>query len=151
MHRRNAAILALALMLTLSAIGTAHATASLECTIKDRGVEVELMGNVGSGDGAAIQIPHGSIKISAIPGKYPAMEFEIEAGQVVQQWTFGNELRMALRPEDKNDISVYLVIMAQIASGKHEITQYRGRYVLRVQGPKGEAEFKGPIKSCSAG
>ena len=36
-------------------------------------------------------------------------------------------------------------------SGDSDLGRYRGEYVLKVQGPKGESVLRGRLKDCSAG
>lgn len=133
------------------AAGSARATASFDCSIDDRNVTVELQGNLGSGDGAALQIPNGSIKIKPVRGKLDAVEFDVAKGTLAQQWTFDKELRIGLMTDEIKDVSAYLVIIAQQGKPKDDLTQWKGRYVLKIQGPKGATELKGTIKSCQAG
>ena len=47
---------------------------------------------------------------------------------------------------------MFLAIIAeQIKSADGDLDRYRGNYVLKVRGPKGESEFKGKLKGCDAG
>lgn len=140
----SAALLALA-------CGPAHATASFDCSISDKNVTVELQGSLGSGDGAALQIPNGEIKIKAVRGKFDAVEFDMAKGTLAQQWIFEKELRIGFMTDEVKDTSAYLVIIATQGKPKDDLTQWKGRYILKVQGPKGATELKGTIKSCQAG
>jgi hypothetical protein len=149
MPLRLKSILATALIVLAS--GSAHATASFDCTIEDKNVTVELQGNLGSGDGAALQIPNGAIKIKAVRGKFDAVMFDVAKGTLAQQWVFEKELRVGFMTDEIKDVSAYLMIIAQQGKPKDDLTQWKGRYVLKVQGPKGATELKGTIKSCQAG
>ena len=133
------------------ACGSAHATASFDCTISDKNVTVDLQGSLGSGDGAALQIPNGAIRIKPVRGKFEAIEFDVAKGSLAQQWTFDKELRIGIMTDEVKDVSAYLVIIAQQGKPKDDLTQWTGRYILKVQGPKGTTELKGTIKSCQAG
>jgi hypothetical protein len=144
-------MICLALPLLALAASPALATASFDCTIDDRNATIELFGNLGSGDGAALQLTQGSIKVKGIRGKFDAVEFNVEKGSLAQQWTYDKELRIGFITDEVKDVSAYLVIVAQQTKPKDELTQWRGRYVLKVLGPKGATELKGAIKSCQAG
>ncbi|MEW6451650.1 MAG: hypothetical protein AB1490_13415 [Pseudomonadota bacterium] len=133
------------------ACGSARATASFDCSIDDKNATVELHGNIGSGDGAALQLTQGTIKLKAVRGKFDAMEFSVEKGQLVQQWTYEKDLRIGFMTDEIKEVSAYLVIIAQQGKPKDDIAQYKGRYVLKVQSPKGSTEFKGTLRSCEAG
>jgi hypothetical protein len=143
--------LPLALLLGAFAAMPAHATASLTCSVADRNLSLELLGNIGSGHGAALQVTGGEIKLKAIPGKAQAATFEVAPGDVAQQWTFGKDLRIGLSPKKVGEQSIYLAIIAERVKGSEELDRYRGSYVLVLSGPKGETELKGQIKSCDAG
>ena len=44
---------------------------------------------------------------------------------------------------------MFLAIIAeQIKSADGDLDRYRGNFVLKVRGPKGESEFKGKLKGC---
>jgi hypothetical protein len=131
--------------------GSAHATASFDCSIDDRHVTVELHGNIGSGDGAMLQLTQGSIKLKAVRGKFDAVEFSVEKGHLVQQWTYAKDMRIGFMTDDIKDVSVYLIIIAREGKPKDDITQYKGRYILKVRSPKSATELKGTLKSCEAG
>jgi hypothetical protein len=61
-------------------------------------------------------------------------------------------LRIGITTDDVRDISVFLAIIAEQAkSAAGDMDRYRGSYVLKVRGPKGETEVKGKIKGCEAG
>jgi hypothetical protein len=149
MPRRLIPLVAAALL--VFAAGPAHATASFDCSIDDRNVTVELHGNIGSGDGAMLQLTQGSIKLKAVRGKFDATEFNVEKGHLVQQWTYEKDMRIGFMTDDVKDVSVYLIIIAQEGKPKDDITQYKGRYILKVQSPKGATQLKGTLKSCEAG
>jgi len=152
--RRLISLLAPALpvfALLVFAAGSAHATASFDCSIDDRNAAVELHGNIGSGDGAMLQLTQGSIKLKAVRGKFDAVEFNVEKGNLVQQWTYAKDMRIGFMTDEIKDVSVYLIIIAQEGKPKDDITQYKGRYILKVQSPKGATELKGTLKSCEAG
>jgi hypothetical protein len=141
----------LALPLLALAAGPALATASFDCAIDDKNATIELFGNLGSGDGAALQLSQGSIRIKAMRGKFDAVEFNVEKGTLARQWTYDKELRIGFATDEVTDVSAYLVIVAQQIKRKDDLTQWRGRYILKVQGPKGATELKGALKSCQAG
>ena len=148
---RYRSILALALPLLL-AVTPAKATASLTCDADDRNMSFDLLANMGSGDGGSIQLIGGTIKLKAVRGKFETTEFKIEPGHIAGQWSFGKELRIGIASDDVGGVSVYLAIIAeQVKSGAGDMDRYRGGYVLKVRGPKGETEIKGKIKSCDAG
>ena len=137
------------LLLALTA-WPAAATASLTCTVEDRNLKAELIGNIGSDNGAGVQITAGEIVLKPVRGKYDAMTLPLEAGTVAQFWTLDDELRIGLHLPDKNDTSGYLAILTRLVKGPGDIARYDGRYVLRTNGPKGPHELKGRAK-CDAG
>jgi hypothetical protein len=148
MKWRSLAVLTLALVPLGTA--TAGATASLTCDAEDGNASISLLANIGRGDGASIQAVGGEIKLKARRGKVDAAEFKIEAGQISEHWSFGDELRIGIQPNDVNGVSVYLAIIAK-KTGRGDTDRYRGRYVIKVNGPKGESTLEGRLKDCSAG
>lgn len=141
-----------ALPLLLGLGGPAGATASLTCSAKDRNLTFELLGNLGRGDGATVQLIGGEIKVAARPGKYGTLEFKIGPEAIASAWSFGKELRIGIKPEDSGEVSAFLAIIGEEAKGKpDDLTRWRGVYVLKLAGPKGEAEIKGRLKGCDAG
>jgi hypothetical protein len=126
------------------------ATATLTCDGDDRRVAFSLQGNVGRGPTAAIQITNASIKLKTPAGVTSDMEFDLESGQLIQQWLFEKELRLGIQTGEKSGTSVYLAIIAQQAKSGDDGEVYRGRYVLTVMGPKGTT-LRGRIKDCRAG
>ena len=149
---RLARLLSLAAVAALAAAVPAGATASLTCAADDRNLSFELLGNIGSGDGGAIQLIGGEIKLKPVPGKFTAREFKITPEHISGRWNFANELRIGVVPESVNDVSVFLAIIATRAKSRDsDLDRYRGEYVLKVQGPKGESVLKGRLKDCSAG
>src|SRR5436190_15466676 len=93
------------------ACGSAHATASFDCSIDDRNATIDLHGNIGSGDGAKLQLTQGSIKLKAVRGKFDAIEFSVEKGDLVQQWTYGKDMRIGFMTDEIKEVSAYLVII----------------------------------------
>ena len=149
---RLARILSLAAAPALAAPVPAGATASLTCEADDRNLSFDLLGNIGSGDGGAIQLIGGEIKLKSVRGKFDAREFKVAPEHFSGQWSFGKELRIGISPESVDEISVFLAIIAMRAkSGDSDLDRYRGEYVLKVQGPKGESIVRGWLKDCSAG
>ena len=143
---------AVALPLFRWASAPAWATASLTCGANDRNLSLELLGNLGSGDGGAIQLIGGTITLKAVRGKFDATEFKIGSDHIAGQWSFGKELRIGIAPDEVGNVSVFLAIIAeQIKSADGDLDRYRGNYVLKVRGPKGESELKGKLKGCDAG
>jgi hypothetical protein len=140
-----------AILVLLAALGPAHATATLTCSAEDRQVSLELFGNIGSGDGATVQITEGSIKLKPWRGKFDAVEFKVEPANMAGSWSFGKELRIGISPEPVKDISVYLAIIAERTARGSDIERYRGTYVLKVYGPKGQTELRGRLKDCDDG
>jgi len=55
----------------------AGATASLTCAADDRNLSFDLLGNIGSGDGGAIQLIEGEIKLKSVRGKFDARQFKV--------------------------------------------------------------------------
>ena len=150
--RRLARILSLAAAPALAAVVPAGATASLTCAADDRNLSFDLLGNIGSSDGDGIQLIEGEIKLKSVRGKFDAREFKIAAKHLSAQWSFGKELRIGIAPESVDDVAVFLAIIAMRAkSGDSDLGSYRGEYVLKVQGPKGESVLRGLLKDCSAG
>ena len=143
-------ILALGLPILLAAT-PAKATASLTCNAADRNVSFDLLANMSSSDGGSIQLIGGTIRLKAVRGKFEATEFKIESAHIAGQWNFGKELRLGIASDEVRDISVYLAIIAELTKGGDDMDHYRGGYVLKVRGPKGETELKGKIKGCDAG
>ena len=149
---RLARILSLAAAAALAAAVPAEATASLTCEANDRNLSFDLLGNIGSGDGDRIQLIGGEIKLKSVRGKFDAREFKIAAKHLSGQWSFGKELRIGISPENVDEVSVFLAIIVMRAkSGDSDLGRYRGEYVLKVQGPKGESVLKGRLKGCTAG
>ena len=149
---RLARILSLAAAPALAAAVPAGATASLTCEADDRNLSFDLLGNIGSGDGGAIQLIGGEIKLKSVRGKFDAREFKVAPEHISGQWTFGKELRIGISPESIDEVSVFLAIIAtRTNSGDSDLDRYRGEYVLKVQGPKGESMLRGRLKDCSAG
>jgi hypothetical protein len=145
------ALLRLAWILSLAGAVPAGATASLTCEADDRNLSFNLLGNIGSGDGGAIQLIGGEIKLKSVRGKFDAREFKIAPKHLSGQWSFGKELRIGVSPESVDEVSVFLAIIARANSGDSGLGRYRGEYVLKVQGPKGESVLKGRLKDCTAG
>ena len=149
---RLARILSLAAAPALAAVVPAGATASLTCAADDRNLSFDLLGNIGSGDGGAIQLIEGEIKLKSVRGKFDARQFKVAPEHISGKWSFGKELRIGIAPESVDDVAVFLAIIAMRAkSGDSDLGSYRGEYVLKVQGPKGERVLRGWLKDCSAG
>jgi len=148
---RLARILSLAAAPALAAAVPAGATASLTCEADDRNLSFDLLGNIGSGDGDRIQLIEGEIKLKSVRGKFDAREFKIAPKHISGQWSFGKELRIGISPESADEVSVFLAIIARANSGDSGLGRYRGEYVLKVQGPKGESVLRGRLKDCTAG
>ena len=146
-----ARILSLAAAPVLAAVVPAGATASLICAADDRNLSFDLLGNIGSGDGGAIQLIEGEIKLKSVGRKFDARKFKVAAKHLSGQWSFGKELRIGISPESVDEVSVFLAIIARANSGDSGLSRYRGEYVLKVQGPKGESLLKGNLKDCTAG
>ena len=145
-------ILSLVAAAALAAAVPAGATASLTCEADDRNLRFDLLGNIGSGDGGAIQLIGGEIKLKSVRGKFDAREFKVAPEHLSGQWSFGKELRIGISPESVDEVSVFLAIIATRAkSGDSDLDRYRGEYVLKVQGPKGESVLRGRLTNCSAG
>jgi hypothetical protein len=112
----------------------------------------DLLGNIGSGDGCAIQLIGGEIKIKSVRGKFDAREFKVGAEDISGQWSFGRELRIGIAPASVDEVSAFLAIIAMRAkTGDRDLDRYRGEYVLKVKRPKGESVLRGRLKHCSAG
>ena len=136
----------------LAAAVPAGATGSLTCEVDDRNLSFDLLGNIGSSNGGAIQLIGGQIKLKSVRGKFDAREFKVAPEHLSGQWSFGKELRMGISPESVDEVSVFLAIIAMRAkSGDGDLDRYRGEYVLKVQGPMGESVLRGRLKDCSAG
>ena len=60
-------------------------------------------------------------------------------------------MRIGISPESVNDVSVFLAIIARANRSDSGLSRYRGEYVLKVQGPKGESVLRGRLKGCTAG
>ena len=129
----------------------ARATGSLTCAADDRTLSFELLGSLGSGDGGTIQLIEGKITLKPVRGKLDAREFKVAPEHISGQWSFEKELRIGVSPESVDDVSVFLAIIAKANSGDSGLSRYRGEYVLKVQGPKGESVLKGRLKDCTAG
>ena len=130
----------------------ARAAGSLTCAADDRNLSFDLLGNLGSGDGGAIQLIEGKITLKPVRGKLDAREFKVAPENISGQWSFEKELRIGISPESVDEVSVFLAIIAMRAkSGNSDLGRYRGEYVLKVQGLKGESVLRGRLKDCSAG
>ena len=141
----------LSLAAALAAAVPAKATASLSCEANDRNLSFDLLGNIGSGDGASIQLIEGKIKLKSVPGKFAAREFRIVPKHVAGQWSFGKELRIGISPESVDEVSVFLAVIASENGGDSDLSRYRGEYVLKVQGPKGESVLRGKVEGLLHG
>ena len=148
---RLARILSLAAAPALAAAVPAGATTSLTCEADDRNLSFDLLGNIGSSDTGAIQLNEGEIKLKSVRGKFDAREFKVAPEHISGQWSFGKELRIGISPESVDEVSVFLAIIARADSGDSGLGRYRGEYVLKVKGPKGESVLRGRLKDCSAG
>ena len=144
-------ILSLAAAPFLATAVPAGATASLTCAAGDRNLSFDLLGSLGSGDGGAIQLIEGKITLKPVRGKLDAREFKVAPEHISGQWSFEKELRRGLSPESVDDVAVFLAIIASANSGDSGLSRYRGEYVLKVQGPKGESVLRGRLKDCTAG
>ena len=142
--------LAAAPFLAVTAV-PAGATGSLTCGADGRNLSFELLGNLGSGDGGTIQLIEGKITLKPVQGKLDAREFKVAPEHISGQWSFEKELRIGISPESVNDVSVFLAIIARANRSDSGLSRYRGEYVLKVQGPKGESVLRGLLKDCSAG
>ena len=78
-------------------------------------------------------------------------EFKVAPEHLSGQWSFGKELRIGISPESVDEVSVFLAIIARADSGDSGLGRYRGEYVLKVKGPKGESVLRGRLKDCTAG
>ena len=148
---RLARILSLAAAPALAAAVPAGATTSLTCEADDRNLSFDLLGNIGSSEPAQIQLSEGEIKLKSVRGKFDAREFKIAPEHLSGQWHFGKELRLGISPESVNEVSVFLAIIARANGRDSGLSRYRGEYVLKVQGPKGESVLRGRLKDCTAG
>ena len=146
------ALLRLAWILSLAGAVPAGATASLTCEADDRNLSFNLLGNIGSGDGGAIQLIGGEIKLKSVRGKFDARQFKVAPEHMSGQWSFGKELRIGISLGIVEEVSVFLAIIAVRAKNSDsDLDRYRGEYVLKVQGPKGESVLRGRLKDCSSG
>jgi hypothetical protein len=148
-QRRLAGWLALGLLALAS--NPAAATASLTCTIDDRNLSLELLGNMGRGHGAVIQLIEGEIKLRGVRGKFDAAAFKIEPASLSGQWSFGRELRIGIMPKDADKVSIFLAIIAERTKAGEDLDRYRGSYAAQVSYPGGEMQLRGKLKDCSAG
>ncbi len=148
---RLARILSLAAAPALAAAVPAGATTSLTCEADDRNLSFDLLGNIGSSDTGAIQLNEGEIKLKFVRGKFDARKFKIGPKHLSGQWNFEKELRLGISPESVDDVSVFLAIIARANGRDSGLSRYRGEYVLKVQGPKGESVLRGRLKDCTAG
>lgn len=145
--RRSLLILPL---MTLAAL-PAQATATLTCEASDRVVTLSLQGNIGRDAGAVVQVTSGSLQVKAVRGQHDTVVLTLEPAHLAQQWAFEKELRLGLTAETKQDVTVYLAIIAQRTKSSDLGDRYQGRYVLKLTGPKGTSELKGSLKGCEAG
>ena len=148
---RLARILSLAAAPAIATAVPAGASASLTCEADDRNLSFDLLGNIGSGDGGTIQLIGGGIKLKSVRGKFDTREFKVAPEHILGKWSFGKELRIGISPDSVDEVSVFLAIIARANSVDSGLSRYRGEYVLKVQGPKGESVLRGRLKDCSAG
>jgi hypothetical protein len=135
-----------ALTATLPMVPPAAATGTLYCTIDDRYLGFELLGNTRSDDGTIVQVQHGSLRLK--PGRYArqAAAFDIAQDNIVLQWSFDRDLRFAVHVTDpERHQSIYLAIIAQRDERRGK---YLGRYVLQFIGARGARVVRGRIKGC---
>jgi hypothetical protein len=135
-----------ALFLTAMPPSPAAATGTLFCTINDRNVSFELLGNTRTDYGTIVQVQKGSLKLK--PGRYvkAAAAFDVAQDDIILQWSFDRDLRFAIHVDDPDrNGSIFLAI---IAVRNERLEKYLGRYVLQFVGANATRVVKGRIKSC---
>lgn len=142
----GAATLLATLALLLCAVIPAAATGTLVCTIDDRNLSFELFASTSLDYGNIVQVHHGSLRLK--PGRYvnKAAEFAVDRDSIYMQWTFGDDLRFAIRigdPDSKREI-----ILAVVTVRNERAQKYLGRYVLEINSGGPANVVKGRIKSC---
>jgi hypothetical protein len=124
----------------------AAATGTLFCSIDDRNVSFELLGNTRTDYGTIVQVQKGTLKLKPSGSVKAAAAFDIAQDNIILQWSFDRDLRFAVHVDDPDrNGSIFLAI---IAVRNEKLEKYLGRYVLQFVGPNATRVVKGRIKSC---
>ncbi len=137
---------ALALLAVLPAAAIpAAATGTLYCTIDDRNLRFDLLGNTSIDGGTIVAVHHANLALK--PGRYVkgAAEFAVGKDNIVQQWDFADDLRFAIRLDDPGNSRS--IVLAVITVRDEKLEKYVGRYVLRLAGAGTTKVLKGRV-SC---
>ena len=135
----------LAITAWLLATPFAFASANVSCGIDDKNVKFFLEAIAGR-SGPINQVNDASFLLK--PAKMKPLKVNRE--HIAQQWIVGDDLRLqvVIESEDPNGNSFDLRIVARLDKKREK---YSGDYVLTMIGSGAEREFKGKIKSCTAG
>ncbi len=120
---------AVALVLMGAKPDPAVATGTLYCTIDDRNLSFDVLGNTGMDYGTIVGVQRGRLRLK--PGRYVknAAEFTVGKDNIFQQWDFANDLRFAIRLDDPDNARS--IILAIITMRDEKLEKYVGRYVLQ--------------------
>ena len=131
----------LLLVMLLQSVAPAVATGTLFCTIDDRNVSFELLGNTRIEDGAIVAVHRGRLILK--PSRYVKRTavFAITKQDIVEQRNFGDDLSFAVHAADAGGgRSIVLAIVATRDAG---VEKYVGSHVLRLVRPSVTRRLKG--------
>lgn len=128
---------------TLLFVGQASATGNLDCAINDKNLDFSIFALTGS-NGGIVQVNEGSIEVKTIDDKDTKSKRAIGQKDISQQWIYGDELRLRLEIPDAKKETIGSLIL--IGKYKAADDSYAGRYVMLLDRPDGQKEFKGKMK-----
>jgi hypothetical protein len=97
----------------------AAATGTLFCTIDDRHVSFELLGNTRTDYGTIVAVQRGTLKLKGGRFAKGNADFPVTKDDIILQWSFDRDLRFAVHVDDlERGESIFLAIIAtQRATG----------------------------------
>ncbi len=124
---------------------SAHATATLLCSIKDKAFEFMLQGAVGS-IASSLGGIQGEIDMKAA-GAEPARKVELNLDNIVQRWIEGQDLKLWLHG-DHDDKTPDFDLIIETRRKTKTSDNYTGAFRMTFEGAKGLRKFAGKV-SCS--
>jgi hypothetical protein len=138
--------LGLATWMTMSAPATASATVT--CDIDDKFVTFAMQASAGR-DGPITNVQGGTIQINPAAGKLAMRQFTFDRTHIVQQWSFGGDMRLQIEVGDEAAKEyLNLVILARL---DEKTEKYGGRYILRIIRAGVSKVLNGRIRDCESG